>query len=538
MLNVSRAGWLRAVSMIGLVSGAMFSARAACTHASEPPASVAPAEALRADTPITPADLREDVRVLRRAYSLLHPGLLRYNSPQSITANFDALERDLGNGGTLAQAYLRISEFLGSIRCGHSYPNFYNQRKAVAAALFTGENRVPFAFRWFDGEMVVTRNFSSDTALVPGSRIVAINGTPTKDVLARLMRVARADGGNDAKRLRILEVSCVDDWEAFDIYYPLYFPLQTPEYELVVCDAGGAHRTVRVGALTSEKRREQVNARRAEVKQPTAADADVLADGGWVFNAPVGGTATFKMASWGLYNSKADWQGFIHASMDKAISRGCPDLIIDLRDNEGGEDCGDVLIERLIDKPLAKPQFERRVMYRKTPDDLNPYLDTWDDSFKDWGSAARERSEGGFVLDRGADSGDDNMIKPSHTRYPGRVWLLVDGVNSSATFQFAWIMSNAKLATLVGEPTGGNQRGINGGAFFFLRLPKSGIEVDLPLIATHPIVAAGDPPPPDAGVLPDVVVLQTPADIAAARDAAMQRTLELIGRCNASSPGK
>ena len=35
---------------------------------------------------------------------------------------------------------------------------------------------------------------------------------------------------------------------------------------------------------------------------------------------------------------------------------------------------------------------------------------------------------------------------------------------------------------LVGQMTGGNQRGINGGAFFFVTLSNSQLEVDLPLV--------------------------------------------------------
>jgi hypothetical protein len=485
----------------------------------------------KADDRLTASEVQEDLKIFRRAYSLLHPGLLRYNTPETLAANFESLERDLAGGATLGHMYLRISEFLGTIRCGHSYPNFYNQPKAVVAALFTGQNRVPFAFRWFDGEMVVTRNFSGDAALAPGTRIISINGTPTRDVLSRLMTIARADGGNDSKRLRILEVSCVDDWEAFDIYYPMYFPLQEPLFELTVLDERGAERFVRVPAIDSAQRLEQVRVCRVESGSSAAAGsgADVFPDGGWVFRAASGGTANLKMASWGLFNSKGDWQSFLHSCMDKAITLRCPDLIIDLRNNEGGMDCGDLLIERLIDKPLSKPRFERRVMFRKTPEDLNAFLDTWDDSFRDWGSAAQERTEGGFTLNRGDGSGDDNIIQPSRTRYAGRVWLLIDGVNSSATFQFAWIMSRSKLATLVGEPTGGNQRGINGGSFFFLRLPRSGIEIDLPLISFHPIVAAGEPQPADSGITPDVVVFQTPADIAAGRDPVMAKALETIG---------
>jgi hypothetical protein len=517
----------RTVGVVGLMLSSAWPA-AALPQSAEPNAAKA---VLSADDRLSASEVREDLGIFRRAYSLLHPGLLRYNTPETLAASFDALEKDLAGGATLERMYLRISEFLATIRCGHSYPNFYNQPKAIVAALFTGRNRVPFAFRWFDGEMVVTRNFSGDAGLAPGTRIVSINGTPTREVLARLMAIARADGGNDSKRLRILEVSCIDDWEAFDIYFPMYFPLREPLFELAVLDDRGAERVVRVPAIDSDQRLEQVRLYREESKSSatSAIGADVFPDGGWVFRAAPGATASLKMASWGIYNSKEDWQSFLHSCMDKAIALRCPDLIIDLRGNEGGMDCGDLLIERLIDQPLAKPRVERRVMYRKTPEDLNPFLDTWDDSFRDWGNAAQERAEGGFVLNRGDGSGDDNIIRPSRERYTGRVWLLIDGVNSSATFQFAWIMNGSKLATLVGEPTGGNQRGINGGSFFFLRLPRSGIEIDLPLIAFHPVVAAGEPQPADSGITPDIVVLQTPADIAAGRDPVMAKALEMIG---------
>jgi len=67
---------------------------------------------------------------------------------------------------------------------------------------------------------------------------------------------------------------------------------------------------------------------------------------------------------------------------------------------------------------------------------------------------------------------------------------------------------------LVGQPTGGNQGGINGGGFFFLRLPRSGIELDLPLIGQLP-----DGDRPDAGLQPDIFVIPTVSDIARGRDA-------------------
>jgi len=134
-----------------------------------------------------------------------------------------------------------------------------------------------------------------------------------------------------------------------------------------------------------------------------------------------------------------------------------------------------------------------------------------------WSRTTPERADGHRFDD---DAGGD-VIKPSGKRFRGRVFLLIDATNSSATFQFAQAVKAHHLGTLVGEPTGGSQQGINGGAFFFLRLPHSGIEMDLPLIGTIPAR-----PAPDAGVATDILMKRTAPDIAAGRDAGL---LAIVG---------
>ena len=92
-------------------------------------------------------------------------------------------------------------------------------------------------------------------------------------------------------------------------------------------------------------------------------------------------------------------------------------------------------------------------------------------------------------------------------------------------FQFADTMQSLKLGALIGAATGGNQRGINGGAFFFLRLPASGLEADLPLIGRFPAASR-----PDAGLAPDVAIAATAHDIAAGRDVVMETALAIARR--------
>jgi hypothetical protein len=55
-------------------------------------------------------------------------------------------------------------------------------------------------------------------------------------ILARLLTVARADGNNDAKQVAYLQVDGTSRYEAFDIYWPLFFPSAAPLVTLRVRD--------------------------------------------------------------------------------------------------------------------------------------------------------------------------------------------------------------------------------------------------------------------------------------------------------------
>lgn len=78
---------------------------------------------------------------------------------------------------------------------------------------------------------------------------------------------------------------------------------------------------------------------------------------------------------------------------------------------------------------------------------------------------------------------------------------------------------------LFGQQTGGNLRGINGSGFFFVRLPETGLEFDLPIVGDFPRT-----PQPDRGLSPDVSIGTSQGDIASGRDRCLEAALHWILR--------
>jgi hypothetical protein len=472
-----------------------------------------------------------DAAVLRRALETLHPGLYRYNSPVELERRFAELEERLARATTPAAAYLAIARFTSTLRCGHTFPNPANQPDAIADAVFRRTPRVPFYFRWLDGRMIVTHDASAEHAFPRGTEVLAVNGVPIAAILSRLLEYARTDGANEAKRIANLGVHPAERWEAFDVYFPLVFPQPTGQWTFKVRTPSDSPRVVRAIPATVAQRMAVYDSLRRISRDTTTPP--------WTFRVDDDGVATLAMPSWVTFNDHWDWQGFIHRAFAELAARRATTLIVDVRGNEGGTSVGDVILAHLTDRDIVPTQLRRYTRYRSIPTDLKPYLDTWDRSFDDWGAAATPAPapsgggiDGYFHLTRADDDSAGSVIHPVAPRFGGTVFVLVGADNSSATFEFALAVREQRLATLVGQPTGGNQGGINGGAFYFLRLPNSGVEVDLPLIGFFPPSNR-----PNAGLTPDVVVRVTPDDVARGRDPEVAAVRTLLARASRGRQG-
>ena len=464
---------------------------------------VGPARLLAADTSAS----MSDADYVRAALVAIHPGLYRYQSPSEFAARHVAFAQAY-NAGDFDAKVLALQELLGAVKCGHTYINPANQTKAIREKLYGERAMLPFNFRWVNGEMIVVSD-PHGTGLAAGSRIMKINGVGSADILKRLLPFARADGSNLAKRLALMSVTGKERFGMFDLYYDLVF---NPGAQVAV-EAIAPGNEKRIGLFNTISYEQRMAA------ADTAVKADPAAPIWFSSRGNAGKTKIITMPTWAIYKTKWNWLGWLQGQLSEMLSDGTTGLVFDLRGNEGGQSIGEGMLPYFINEEISFPRPQELVRFREAPTELRPIFNTWDNSFYSMGKEAKQVQNGFFEL----KPARDQTLKPMEQTFQGKVAVLINADNSSATFTFAQQLRASGVATLIGEPTGGNQRGINGGAYFFTRLPESQLEFDIPLIGYFP---EGDKP--DAGLEPDVTLTQSPEDIAAGRDRAMAYALEVV----------
>jgi Peptidase family S41 len=454
-------------------------------------------------------DMQKDYAIAKKAYLELHPGIYRYSSRESIDAAFNSYATVFNHPMTYAEAYLNFSKMIAHIRCGHTYANFYNQSPLVKELVFKQKDKLPFCFGIIDGKIIITDNLSGDPRFTAGTEIISINDIDIAFILKNLITIVKADGSNDHKRLKDLELTGMGRYEPFDIYQPLCFPPIAGVYK-IQAKAYGSNDMIStsVKAISREDRKNALN-----IKEPTN---DEL----WEYKLIENNIAYLKLGTFVTWQMKINWKAFIDKAFADMEQKRIPHLVIDIRNNEGGDDeVVGYIAKAIANKPVTLDPAMKMVRYQRLPADIEPYLSSWDDAYKKPAIKNLNPVDGLYEMNK---SGESKNIPAQKKAYQGQVFLLVNQHNSSATFYLAQIIKKNQLATLVGQTTGGSQRGLNGDQTAFLKLPHSKIELDIPLIGTF---YNGKP---DKGIEPDIMIKPTVRALVEKRDLEMEMIFELI----------
>jgi hypothetical protein len=410
------------------------------------------------------SDLQSDFEQFRN--------LIRRHHPKFFT-DIDELHATIATQRAMLRDRMTELEFLrvlapvaAAVRCGHTRlspgksTGHYLQQRALG---------LPLEIRAVGDSLCVVHNHTDDLRLIPGTRIVAINGVTAAAVIGRLKESLPADGDNETYKYFLIN-------QDFARAYCTY--VEDPEqFELELHEPGSG----RHFSTTLSRSSHEVHASDDEMAPVRGSgsrrDATrFCADSGYaVLSIPF-----FPYDDRDLFTSRLD-RFFVSLALARI-----PSLIVDLRGNDGGD-------------PYAACHLFRCLM-----DQAAPYF-----------SARSAR----FYTDLQVS------MEPFAHRFTGETFVLMDGGSYSTTGHLCSLLKHHALAQFVGTESGGSHA--CGGAYREYTLKHSGITLLLP---HRMFIAAAQGQPRGRGIAPDYPVASTLDDLRDGRDSAMQAAVALAAR--------
>jgi hypothetical protein len=412
------------------------------------------------EDPIFPLEqLQEDFTQLRNMLELLHPAVYRYSSEAEMDAMFDSAYQSLQDEMSLLEFYRVLAPVVAGVNCGHTWttlPVEWFDALEQSGLFF------PYGVVFLDDRAYVYQDYSETSELELGTEILSINERPIDTIQDTIMAGLETDGSNVTGKLIVMK------W-AFRFFY-LTLVEHSETFDLSILAPGEQQPQSKI--IDGEPVPEVRQRAREQSPFPEPLLYELLAEPN---------TALLTVNTF-LISNAPDYSTFLRDSFQDMIDNQVENLIIDLRNNGGGD-----------------PPFSA---------DLLAYLMSEPFTY--------------FA----ASSGYPELLQPMDPHdihFSGNVFALIGGGCFSSTNHFLSLVKHHGLATLVGEETAGSYYCSASSTETTLHNSSIRAMVAKSVFATD--VTGFEIGP---GIMPDVTVVPTLDDILTGADPVMDEVLNII----------
>ncbi|NGP89388.1 S41 family peptidase [Fodinibius halophilus] len=396
-----------------------------------PAPEIVPSQTFSADA------LRQDLNFTSRTIQEVHPAF--YNQPEIVTSfqqQIDSLKNTMDHRLNRQEFFLKLAPEITAIQDGHTTVGL--PWKEVNYYLKNNGRIFPFDIIFGEDGTYVYRNYSKKDQIKAGLKIRSINETPVKEIKTKF--TAMFAGKNKAWRLRRMEKQS-DFFKAL-----LWINYQWVDtFDIVFSHDGQSYQETVMGISRSALRSQR----------------DSTAHPPFNFTPVDEKTGLLTINYFG--EDKKKYDRFLTSSFEQINRSDIDNLIIDIRDNAGGNsDQAEELLSYLADAPFlletsvaprASSQFKKKMKQRI------PGLVRWLplQYFDKRGRTIWRAEEGSLV------EVEDTPIQPKapSKRFKGKLYVLINEGTFSTATTFASAVKRKKLGTLIGRETGGE-----GGTFY------------------------------------------------------------------------
>lgn len=459
-------------------------------------------------TKFPPDQLVHDFRVLRQSLEEAQPGLYRQTSRNELDRAFSETEKSLDRPLDVFEFYRVLTPLIAAVRCGHTnlqLPDFFVKEQDSPRI-----KSFPALVKIIDGKVYVWRDLSDKNSGLGGEEILSINQVPAAQIVSTMLAATGGDGNIQTSRIERIE-----GWNFIKKLMPLT-GLQPP-FELTVSDSkNGRLGQVRLDGLdipTLGRNWETWFPR--DRRPPRSGDLEFIDDGS---------IAVMTVREFGGFVDDGQSRGleeFYQDAFRRIADKNAKSLILDLRDDNGGDDkLGVLLLRHLIGEPFT--HFEE-IIARKTSFALGEGLIGTNRIRLPYN--AEKRDDGLYHL---IDYPNLGILQPAGPTFSGRIYVLMNGGSFSTTAEVISQLHNHRRAVFIGEEDGGMYDGNNSGTIAVVTLPNTKLGLTLPLMSCR--LSVGGDRDNSRGVRPDYPVEYSIDDYLANSDKGMAVALELARR--------
>ncbi len=446
--------------------------------------------------------IAEDLETLRTTMESAAFDAYARQSREKINSAFATAAESISDDMTIDQAARIFAKAVASAEIAHLRVEW---PKSLTAEYRHPEVKLlPFDYKIVDGKAYITKTYQDALSVSPGDQLIAMNGMPMQQVNQRLGKWIGADTAYMHNSVIEMQQSMLL-WLEFG---------SIDSAEIQVSDDQGV-RLVTVSGLT----RDQL----ADV-----GSSDNLLDLSWIEResrmvddhvAYLRPGPFWEVTSDTPHDNSAFVQ-FIDDAFEKFAAAGAQSLIIDMRNNYGGDNSfSDPMIAYFADRPFRFfKDFRIKVSPQTTASNAARIpAGKMDDANNASVLMAREYAvrKNGEIF-----SFDLPFAQPRKAnQFKGNVYVLINRHSYSNAANVAAIVQDYGFATLIGEET--SDLVSSYGAMESFQLPHSGIKVGYPkafILRTN-----GDETP--RGAIPDVII-KTPI-VEQADDPVLQKALAI-----------
>jgi len=417
---------------------------------------------------IAPELLKQDFAVLKDSLQKLHAGLYRYKSNAEMNKVFDHCFARIEHPMNEIEYFNVISYLISSIDDGHT--ECFLSTEAIN---YLKENA-----KWFPVEPLLIGKkayVKCDAKEFPaGTELLSIDNKPIDEIREQLFQHLPSDGSNQTGKY-------VKMTTGHDPFFYLYYVVfgEKPAFEVAYKTSAGNKETITLNATNIKN----LECPPAPVKITKYLQLDYKHD-----DIAVMTISTF--ANDYLAKTNENLATFLAASFKELSAKKTSKLIIDLRENGGGDDTnGSLLYSYLTDKPFS----------------YYASLESNTRKIKDHPNLA--------------------IQQPKQNNFKGKVYFLISGKSFSGAAEFASVAQSNARGPFIGEETGGGYYGNTSGSKVAIVLPNTRIRVNIPL--NKYVMAVKKAKYKDRGIIPDHIIVPTINDILQNKDVQMDYTLQL-----------